>query len=120
MASHDSSEVRFAAYVAALVGVIGHADRATPLRDDCTGLEGAAQTTLTSYTAQRSSLMREQHNILITQNEPFRADPSPHSGCDALLLLAYGVRVDCRRGELGMPEPLLHHVEGDAPADSLD
>jgi len=38
MASHDSSEVRFAAYVAALVDVIGHADRATPLRDDCTGL----------------------------------------------------------------------------------
>jgi SRSO17 transposase len=38
MASHDSSDVRFAAYVAALVGVIGHADRATPLRDYCTGL----------------------------------------------------------------------------------
>src|ERR1051325_4979422 len=38
MASHDSSEVRFAAYVAALVEVIGHADRATPLRDYCTGL----------------------------------------------------------------------------------
>src|SRR5215216_80140 len=38
MASHDSSEVRFAAYIAALVGVIGHADRATPLRDYCTGL----------------------------------------------------------------------------------
>src|SRR5215210_4421645 len=38
MASHDSSEARFAAYVAALVEVIGHADRATPLRDYCTGL----------------------------------------------------------------------------------
>jgi hypothetical protein len=38
MTSHDSSEVRFAAYVAALVEVIGHADRATPLRDYCTGL----------------------------------------------------------------------------------
>src|SRR5215212_860717 len=38
MASHDSSELRFAAYIAALVGVIGHADRATPLRDYCTGL----------------------------------------------------------------------------------
>src|SRR5215210_4734910 len=37
MASYDSSEVRFAAYVAALVGVIGHADR-PPLRDYCTGL----------------------------------------------------------------------------------
>src|SRR3954462_15869380 len=38
MASHDSSEVRFADYVAALVEVIGHADRAGPLRDYCTGL----------------------------------------------------------------------------------
>src|SRR5215207_11752072 len=38
MASHDGSEARFAAYVAALVDVIGHADRATPLRDYCTGL----------------------------------------------------------------------------------
>ena len=38
MASHDSSEARFAAYVAALVQVLGHADRATPLRDYCTGL----------------------------------------------------------------------------------
>src|SRR5215203_4668049 len=38
MASHDSREARFAAYGAALVEVIGHADRATPLRDYCTGL----------------------------------------------------------------------------------
>jgi hypothetical protein len=34
----DSSEARFAAYVAGLVGVIGHADRAGPLEDYCTGL----------------------------------------------------------------------------------
>jgi SRSO17 transposase len=32
------SEARFAAYVEKLVGVIGHADRAEPLRDYCTGL----------------------------------------------------------------------------------
>src|ERR671911_83034 len=38
MLSDEKSEVRFAAYVEALVGVIGHADRATPLRDYCTGL----------------------------------------------------------------------------------
>src|SRR3982751_2118000 len=38
MASHDSSEVRFADYVVALVDVVGHADRASPLRDYCTGL----------------------------------------------------------------------------------
>src|SRR5215212_7474000 len=34
----ESSEARFAAYVEALTGVIGHADRATPLRHYCTGL----------------------------------------------------------------------------------
>src|SRR3954454_13592948 len=53
--------------------------------------------------------------------DPFCADPLPHPGCDALLLLlADGVRVDRGRGELGMPQPPLHHVEGDAPTDSLD
>ncbi|HYO24687.1 MAG TPA: IS701 family transposase [Lacipirellulaceae bacterium] len=34
----EGSEARFASFVEALVGVIGHADRATPLRDYCTGL----------------------------------------------------------------------------------
>src|ERR671913_2587491 len=38
MSSDESSEARFAVYVEALAGVIGHADRATPLRDYCTGL----------------------------------------------------------------------------------
>ena len=36
--STDGSELRFAAYVRALVSVIGHADRAGPLRDYCLGL----------------------------------------------------------------------------------
>jgi SRSO17 transposase len=34
----DDSESRFAAYVDGLVSVIGHADRAGPLRDYCVGL----------------------------------------------------------------------------------
>ncbi len=34
----DSGEERFGAYVAGLVSVIGHADRAKPLRDYCVGL----------------------------------------------------------------------------------
>jgi SRSO17 transposase len=34
----EGSESRFAAYVEGLVSVIGHADRAGPLRDYCTGL----------------------------------------------------------------------------------
>ncbi|MCA6111371.1 transposase, partial [Bradyrhizobium cenepequi] len=36
--SKDGSEARFAAYVDGLVSVIGHADRAKPLRDYCVGL----------------------------------------------------------------------------------
>jgi SRSO17 transposase len=36
--SADGSEARFAAYVEGLVRVIGHADRAGPLRDYCLGL----------------------------------------------------------------------------------
>lgn len=34
----DATELRFAAYVEGLVGVIGHADRNEPLRDYCVGL----------------------------------------------------------------------------------
>ncbi len=34
----EGSEARFASFVEALVGVIGHVDRASPLRDYCTGL----------------------------------------------------------------------------------
>ena len=33
----EGSEARFARYVEALSGVLGHADRAGPLRDYCTG-----------------------------------------------------------------------------------
>src|ERR1700731_4793147 len=36
--STDGSETRFSAYVEGLVGAIGHADRAGPLRDYCVGL----------------------------------------------------------------------------------
>ena len=36
--ARESREARFAAYVEELVSVIGHADRAAPLRAYCTGL----------------------------------------------------------------------------------
>src|SRR6202048_3551434 len=36
--NEETSESRFASYVAVLAGVLGHADRVTPLRDYCTGL----------------------------------------------------------------------------------
>jgi SRSO17 transposase len=39
----DTSESRFEAYVEELVSVIGHADRAGPLRDYCTGLMMACE-----------------------------------------------------------------------------
>ena len=38
MSFDESSEARFAAFVEALIGAIGHADRAAPLRHYCTGL----------------------------------------------------------------------------------
>ncbi len=38
MSSDEWSGARFAAYVEELVGIIGHADRAAPLRAYCTGL----------------------------------------------------------------------------------
>src|SRR4051812_13988983 len=38
MSFDERSEARFGVYVEALTGVLGHADRATPLRDYCTGL----------------------------------------------------------------------------------
>jgi SRSO17 transposase len=37
-AADDDTESRFVAYVEELTSVIGHADRAGPLRDYCTGL----------------------------------------------------------------------------------
>jgi SRSO17 transposase len=38
VARSDDSEARFSAYVESLTGVIGHVDRAKPLRDYCVGL----------------------------------------------------------------------------------
>jgi SRSO17 transposase len=63
----EGSESRFAAYVEGLVSVIGHADRAGPLRDYCTGLvmpcerksvePMAAITALERTAAQHQSLL---------------------------------------------------------------
>src|SRR6266508_2981548 len=36
--NEEKAEARFAAYVTGLAGVLGHADRISPLRDYCTGL----------------------------------------------------------------------------------
>lgn len=67
LVSSVDSEARFAAYVEELVGVIGHADRALPLRDYCLGLlmpgrrksvePMAAITAPTRVAAQHQSLL---------------------------------------------------------------
>lgn len=64
----EASEQRFAAYVEGLIDVIGHADRAGPLRDYCLGLlmpverksvePLAAMTAPSRVAAQHQSLLR--------------------------------------------------------------
>lgn len=44
----------------------------------------------------------------------------PHFPCDILLLGADGIGVDGGGGKLGVAEPFLHHVEGDAAGDGGD
>ena len=63
----EGSEARFGAYVEALIGVVGHADRARPLRDYCIGLTAplerksvepmAAATAPARTSAQHQSLL---------------------------------------------------------------
>src|SRR5258708_34755616 len=65
--SEEKAEVRFAAYVAGLSGVLGHADRIGPVRDYCTGLiltgerksvePMAAKTAAARTAAQHQSLL---------------------------------------------------------------
>src|SRR3954452_14504978 len=62
--SGRSSKARFAAYVEKLTGVIGHADRAGPLRDYCTGL---------LMPAERKSVVREIVLPEMTRAEPIAA-----------------------------------------------
>src|SRR5215472_12439495 len=63
----DESDKRFAAYVAGLVSVLGHADRARPLKDYCTGLvmpgERKSVEPLAAVTAP--GRVRAQHQSLL-------------------------------------------------------
>ena len=73
------SESRFSAYVEGLVSVIGHADRAGPLRDYCTGLmlpgerksvePLAARTAPARTSAQHQSLLHFVGNALWCDEE---------------------------------------------------
>src|SRR3954449_9917642 len=65
MSFDDRSEARFAAYVAALTGVIGHADRATPLRHYCTGLLMPAGRKSVEPMAAVTARVAAQHQSLL-------------------------------------------------------
>ncbi len=49
----QESEARFSSFVEALAAVIGHADRASPLRDYCTGLLMPAEIWASHWVATR-------------------------------------------------------------------
>src|ERR1700675_3116197 len=81
----EDTESRFAAYVDGVVSVIGHADRAGPLRDYCTGLvmpcerksvEPMAAITAPERTAaQHQSLPGSRH-----RGQHGRVSDDPHAG----------------------------------------
>jgi SRSO17 transposase len=60
----DASELRFSAYIEGLVGVIGHADWAKPLRDYCMGLmlpcEGKSVEPMAAVTAPERTAAQHQ------------------------------------------------------------
>src|SRR5271167_4775828 len=65
----DDSESRFATYVEGLVSVIGHADRARPLRDYCMGLmmpcERKSVEPMAAVTAPAPARVAAQHQSLL-------------------------------------------------------
>ena len=65
--SGESSQARFVAYVEQLVSVIGHADRAGPLRDYCTGLLMPAERKSVEPMAAMTAPTRvaAQHQVLL-------------------------------------------------------
>jgi len=71
----DGSESRFAAYVEQLVTVIGHADRAGPLRDYCTGLvlpgERKSVEPLAAVTAPARVAAQHQSLLHFVGNSPW-------------------------------------------------
>ena len=69
------SEARFSAYVEGLVGVIGHADRAGPLRDYCVGLlmpgERKSVEPLAAVTAPARVAAQHQSLLHLVGNAPW-------------------------------------------------
>ncbi len=75
MRAGEGSESRFAAYVEELVTVIGHADRAGPLRDYCTGLvlpgERKSVEPLAAVTAPARVAAQHQSLLHFVGNSPW-------------------------------------------------
>ncbi len=73
--STDGSESRFAVYVRGLVSVIGHADRAGPLRDYCLGLimpgEGKSVEPMAAVTAPERSAAQHQSLLHFVGKSPW-------------------------------------------------
>ena len=59
----EDSESRFAKFVEGLVSVIGHADRARPLRDYCVGLMMPCERKSVGPMAAVTDLSGRQHSI---------------------------------------------------------
>jgi SRSO17 transposase len=76
--AEECSESRFAAYVEGLVAVIGHADRAAPLRDYCTGLvmpgERKSVEPLAAVTAPARVAAQHQSLLHFVGNSPWSDD----------------------------------------------
>jgi SRSO17 transposase len=76
--ANDGSESRFAAYVEELVAVIGHADRAAPLKAYCTGLvlpsERKSVEPLAAMTAPARVAAQHQSLLHFVGNSPWSDD----------------------------------------------
>src|SRR5919112_6902730 len=73
--SADRSQERFAAFVEALTSVLGHADRAQPLRDYCTGLlmpaERKSVEPIAAVTAPARGAAQHQSLLHFVANAPW-------------------------------------------------
>src|SRR6266481_5373899 len=71
----EDSESRFAVYVERLTSVIGHADRAAPLRDYCTGLLAAdgrkSVEPMAAVTAPARASVQHQKLLHFVANAPW-------------------------------------------------
>lgn len=77
--SIDGSEARFEAYVEGLVSVIGHKDRAGPLRDYCVGLimpgERKSVEPMAALTAPAGTAAQHQSLLHFVGQSPWRDEP---------------------------------------------